>query len=255
MTGASKKQSTILFEATNIDHHFQEKNVLSGVNIAVNADEIVTLIGPNGAGKSTIVRIMLGLLKPDSGTVKRKPSLRIGYMPQRLEINAALPMTVNGFLFLGIDRNPGRVLGKRQNVLDEVGAGRLSQHQMTSLSGGEMQRVLLARALLRDPDVLVLDEPAGGVDVTGQADLYALITAIKDRRKIGVFMVSHDLHLVMASTDKVICLNHHVCCAGNPEQVKDDPAYIKLFGNQVADNIAIYHHHHDHKHDLELDKK
>jgi len=255
MSVTSKNQDTVLFDAANICHQFQGKNVLSSVDISVKSGEIVTIIGPNGAGKSTIVRIMLGLLKPDTGMVKRKAGIRIGYMPQRLEINPALPINVNGFLFLGIDRNPGRILGKRQSVLDEVGAGRLGHHQMTSLSGGEMQRVLLARALLRDPDVLVLDEPAGGVDVTGQADLYALITAIKNRRKIGVLMVSHDLHLVMASTDKVICLNHHVCCAGNPEQVKDDPAYIKLFGNQVADNIAVYHHHHDHRHDLELDNK
>jgi len=248
------KNTDVLLDAKNIGHRFFDKHILSDVGISVCQQQIVTLIGPNGAGKSTIVRIMLGLLQPENGSVWRKPGLRIGYMPQKMEINPALPIDVNGFLYLGVDQGRNRIFGKRQRVLDEVGAGRLGKHQMSSLSGGEMQRVLLARALLRDPDILVLDEPAGGVDVTGQADFYALITAIRDRRKVGVLMVSHDLHLVMASTDKVVCLNGHVCCAGSPEQVKSDPSFQALFGSEIANNITIYHHHHDHKHDPGLEK-
>ena len=238
-----------LIEATGITVTRGKKEILSSAGVRVRAGEIVTLIGPNGAGKTTIVRVVLALLKPDRGTVVRRPGLVIGYLPQRLHIDPTLPLSVGRFLALGTA--PGRKHAPEQaaRVLDEGGAGAIMDTPLQAVSGGEFQRVVLARALLRDPDLLVLDEPSQGIDITGQADLYRLITRIRDRRGCGVLMVSHDLHLVMADTDEVVCLNQHVCCAGRPETVTNAPNYIELFGRQVAETLAVYHHHHDHAHD------
>lgn len=224
---------------------FRQESVLENVQLTVNAGEIVTLIGPNGAGKTTLVRAVLGLLKPDSGSVWRKPRLRIGYMPQKLTVDPTLPLSVLRFLRLvpGVDRHTAMA------ALAEVGAEQVIDSPLQNISGGELQRVLLARALLREPELLVLDEPVQGVDVAGQAELYRLITELRDRHGCGVLMVSHDLHLVMSTTDQVVCLNRHVCCSGHPEQVSGDPAFVELFG-QDAQSLAIYHHHHDHSHDL-----
>ncbi|MBI1985366.1 MAG: ATP-binding cassette domain-containing protein [Rhodospirillales bacterium] len=220
--------------------------ILASVDVTVGAGEIVTLIGPNGAGKTTVVRVMLGLLKPDRGSVWRRDGLAIGYMPQHIHIDSTLPLTVGRFLTLGAKCRRGEA--EARAALDEVGAAAVMETPVQAASGGEFRRILLARALLRDPDMLVLDEPCQGIDVNGQAELYRLITRIRDRRRCDVLMVSHDLHLVMADTDKVVCLNHHVCCAGHPESVTNDPAYIALFGKQVASTIAVYHHEHDHDH-------
>lgn len=236
-----------LIQATGINVTRGGKEILSNVETIVRAGEVVTLIGPNGAGKTTVVRVILGLMKADGGTVIRRPGLVIGYMPQRLTIDPTLPLTVGRFLALGAKR--GGHAGDRAAVLDEVGAGAVMETPLHDVSGGEFQRILLARALLRDPDLLVLDEPSQGIDINGQAELYRLITRIRDQRRCGVLMVSHDLHLVMAKTDQVICLNRHVCCAGHPELVTADPSYIALFGKQVASTLAVYHHHHDHAHD------
>lgn len=240
-----------LVTASDIDLIRGAKMILSGAYATVHAGEIVTLIGPNGAGKTTFIRIILGLEKPDRGTVFRRPGLRVGYMPQRLVVDPALPMTVRRFLALAV---PWRGAFKHSDpirALDEVGGGRLAETSIHDVSGGELQRVMLARALVRGPDLLVLDEPAQGVDVTGQADLYRLIGRIRDERGCGVLLVSHDLHLVMAATDQVVCLNHHVCCAGRPEAVARDPSYRALFGEQVARAFAVYHHDHDHRHDAD----
>ncbi|MGG2398895.1 zinc ABC transporter ATP-binding protein ZnuC [Pseudomonas sp. SH1-B] len=224
---------------------FNGQAVLEDVQLSVKPGEIVTLIGPNGAGKTTLVRIVLGLLQPDQGQVRRTPRLRIGYMPQKLHVDATLPLSVLRFLRLvpGVDRK--RALA----ALTEVGAAQVIDSPLQNISGGEMQRVLLARALLREPQLLVLDEPVQGVDVAGQAELYRLISQLRERYGCGVLMVSHDLHLVMSATDQVVCLNRHVCCSGHPEQVSGDPAFIELFG-QDAKSLAVYHHHHDHDHDL-----
>ncbi|MBC9248731.1 zinc ABC transporter ATP-binding protein [Pseudomonas alcaligenes] len=236
-------QALIQLDGVGVD--FAGQAVLNEVQLAVRAGEIVTLIGPNGAGKTTLVRTVLGLLKPDRGTVQRLPRLRIGYMPQKLQVDATLPLSVLRFLRLvpGVDR------AAVQAALAEVGAEQVLDSPLQSISGGELQRVLLARALLREPQLLVLDEPVQGVDVAGQAELYRLITRLRDRHQCGVLMVSHDLHLVMSTTDQVVCLNRHVCCSGHPEQVSNDPAFVELFG-QDAKSLAIYHHHHDHSHDL-----
>ena len=237
--------SDALIRLDGIGVSFRGQSVLQDVQLSVKPGEIVTLIGPNGAGKTTLVRTVLGLLKPDSGSVWRKPKLRIGYMPQKLHVDATLPLSVLRFLRLvpGVDR------ASAQAALAEVGASQVIDSPLQSISGGELQRVLLARALLREPQLLVLDEPVQGVDVSGQAELYRLITQLRDRHGCGVLMVSHDLHLVMSTTDQVVCLNRHVCCSGHPEQVSFDPAFVELFG-QDAKSLAIYHHHHDHEHDL-----
>ena len=224
------------------------RQILQQADLTIEAGKIVTLIGPNGAGKTTLVRAVLGLLKVDKGEIKKVPGLRIGYMPQKLHIDASLPLTVARFLTLG-----GKPRTDIEEILALTGIDKLVKMPMQSLSGGETQRVLLARALLRDPQLLVLDEPVQGVDVTGQSALYALINEIRNRRHCGVLLVSHDLHLVMATTDTVICLNQHVCCEGHPEQVTNDPAYLALFGESLSLNnppqVAIYTHHHDHQHD------
>lgn len=240
-----------LIQASGISVTRGGKEILSNVGTIVRAGEVVTLIGPNGAGKTTVVRVILGLMKADRGTVIRRPGLVVGYMPQRLTIDPTLPLTVGRFLALGAKRSGGHAGSRAAVALEEVGAGAVMDTPLHDVSGGEFQRILLARALLRDPDLLVLDEPSQGIDVNGQAALYQLITRIRDRRGCGVLMVSHDLHLVMAETDQVVCLNHHVCCAGHPETVTADPNYIALFGKQVASTLAVYHHHHDHAHDAD----
>ncbi|HFC53682.1 MAG TPA: zinc ABC transporter ATP-binding protein ZnuC [Gammaproteobacteria bacterium] len=221
------------------------RRVLEQVDLAVRGNEIVTLVGPNGAGKSTLVRVLLGLIKPDEGSVWLQPGLRVGYMPQRLSVDPVLPLTVSRFLTLGRRCSESQV----RQVLQEVGAAELLPAQVQSVSGGELQRILLARALLRDPQLLILDEPVQGVDVAGQADLYRLIGHIRERLHCGILMVSHDLHLVMATTDRVVCLNRHICCSGSPEDVRGDPAYLALFGS--APELAVYTHHHDHRHQLD----
>ena len=223
-----------------------KKQILSNINLALHDDCITTLIGPNGAGKSTLVKILLGLVRPSSGKVWQKPGLIIGYMPQKIQIDRTLPLTVKRFLQIPHSYD----LGSIESVLADVGAAHLLDYAIHDLSGGEMQRTLLARALLRNPDLLVLDEPVQGVDINGQTELYRLIAEIRKKRRCSVLMISHDLHLVMASTDHVICLNTHVCCSGHPEAISADPAYIELFGASQAATLALYNHHHNHSHDL-----
>jgi zinc transport system ATP-binding protein len=220
--------------------------VLHDIAIEVRPEEIVTLIGPNGAGKSTLVRVLLGLETPEAGTVRRRADLRVGYTPQRFDIDAAIPLTAGRFLTLGGAASEQRI----EAALAEVGAERLAERQLARLSGGEFQRVLLARALLREPSLLVLDEPVRGVDYMGEAELYKLIGTIRNRRRCGVLLVSHDLHVVMGASDRVVCINHHVCCQGVPETVAQHPEYQKLFGVEAARSFALYRHHHDHSHDL-----
>lgn len=235
-----------LIRLDNISVKFNDKSVLDSINLTINKGEITTLIGPNGAGKSTLVKIMLGLIKCDSGSISRSHKLRIGYVPQKLRLNDSLPLTVDRFLKLA-----GRYsANERMEALRLVGAESLHKNDMHKLSGGENQRVLLARALLQRPDLLVLDEPAQGVDVQGQIDLYTLINSLRQRFGCAVFMVSHDLHLVMAQTDEVICLQHHICCSGAPEAITKHPSYIAMFGQTAKDTLAFYHHDHHHHHDL-----
>ena len=220
--------------------------VLQVVDLDIGANEIVTLIGPNGAGKTTLVRILLGLEAPTAGKIVRAANLVVGYVPQRFDLDRAIPMTVERFLALGRARDRKA----QRAVLDEVGAPDLVDRQFTELSGGELQRVLLARALLRNPALLVLDEPVRGVDYAGEADLYALIARLRTDRGIGVLLISHDLHVVLAASDRVICLNQHICCQGIPDAVARHPEYARLFGPLAARTLGLYRHAHDHKHDL-----
>jgi len=238
--------SEVLLTLSDIRLHRDGRSVLEGVSLQLNAGEILTLIGPNGAGKTCLVRIALGLLQADSGTRRSKAGLRVGYMPQKLGLNEALPLDVQRFLQLA---RPGLKTDALEQALGDVGAHHVLQTPVIRLSGGELQRVLLARALLLEPELLVLDEPAQGVDITGQEELYALIAKVRNQRGCGVLMVSHDLHLVMADTDHVLCLNRHVCCEGHPESVSAHPEYLRLFGVQGAKGLAVYSHHHDHHHD------
>jgi zinc transport system ATP-binding protein len=222
------------------------RTILSDIDLDIRPNEILTLIGPNGAGKTTLVRTLLGLERPDGGSVLRRRALVVGYVPQRFDIDRTLPMTVTRFLTLGDGARRDRVAG----VLSEVGAPRCADQQLGELSGGELQRVVLARALLDDPELLVLDEPVRGVDYVGEAELYALIGRLRDTRGLGVLLISHDLHVVMAQSDRVVCLNRHVCCSGVPETVAQHPEYVRLFGPEQARSFAVYQHHHDHRHDL-----
>ncbi|MDA1000039.1 MAG: zinc ABC transporter ATP-binding protein ZnuC [bacterium] len=235
-----------LIEARGVWISFDGNPALAGVDIAIRPGEIVSLIGPNGAGKTTLVRILLGLLAPDAGEVRKRPGLRVGYLPQEIRIDPVLPMTVHRLLCLPYAVSEEAI----RHTLAEVKAPGLLKKQVHVLSGGEMQRVLLARALLQNPDLLVLDEPAQNVDVAGQAELYELIARIRAKRGCGVLMISHDLHLVMAATDQVVCINHHLCCSGEPEAVSRHPEYMALFGDQSARSFAVYTHAHDHHHGL-----
>ncbi len=237
---------TALISARGLRLARSGRTILSDIDLDIRPGEILTLIGPNGAGKTTLVRTLLGLERPDGGTVVCRPGLKVGYVPQRFDIDRTLPMTVTRFLTLG-DASRGK---RVPDVLAEVGAQRVAGQQLSELSGGELQRVVLARALLNDPELLVLDEPVRGVDYVGEAELYGLIGRLRDTRGLGVILISHDLHVVMAQSDRVVCLNRHVCCSGVPETVAQHPEYMRLFGPEEARSFAVYQHHHDHRHDL-----
>ncbi|MGE5546233.1 MAG: zinc ABC transporter ATP-binding protein ZnuC [Solirubrobacterales bacterium] len=225
---------------------FGDQPVLVDVSLTVQPGRIVTIVGPNGAGKSTLLKVALGLVRADRGKVARAPDLVVGYVPQKLTVARTLPLSVRRFLAMAAPgRLPAAVL---QDALDTVRAGHVLGRQVADLSGGELQRVLLARALVRKPRLLVLDEPVGGVDMVGQAELYDLIGHLAHEQGTGILLVSHDLHLVMAATDEVVCLNRHVCCAGHPESVSRHPEYLALFGPKVAASLAVYAHDHDHVH-------
>ncbi len=242
----SKPDAPPLVAAHGLSVRLGGRTVLSGVDFEIHPEEVVTLIGPNGAGKSTLVRALLGLVTPSAGRVERRRGISVGYLPQRLTIDPTLPMTVRRFLQLWGRADDATLTG----LLEEVGVPGLADQPVQGLSGGETQRVLIARALMRRPDLLVLDEPNQGVDVGGQAAMFKLIDRLRRSRRCGVLLISHDLHLVMAATDRVVCLNGHVCCAGHPEAVSRHPEYLALFGPTADSALAVYQHHHDHSHDV-----
>ena len=242
---------TSLVSLENVSVSFGQRRVLSDVSLELKPGKILTLLGPNGAGKSTLVRVVLGLVTPDEGVIKRNGKLRIGYVPQKLYLDTTLPLTVNRFLRL----RPGTHKEDILPALKRVQAGHLINAPMQKLSGGETQRVLLARALLNRPQLLVLDEPTQGVDVNGQVALYDLIDQLRRELDCGVLMVSHDLHLVMAKTDEVLCLNHHICCSGINRAIcldrifffteifplfhLDDPRVHDSFPNRGSDGLRV----------------
>jgi len=235
-----------LIKLNNVSKIYHKSPVLEDVSFSVNRGETVTLIGPNGAGKSTLMKISLGILDATSGEIERENDITIGYMPQKLMIDEVLPLSVKDFLYL----RPRTSYDDVAKALETVSLSRMADQPVQSASGGEMQRILLARAILGEADLLVLDEPVQGIDIMGQQEIYGLIAKIRDKTGCGVLMISHDLHLVMASTDQVLCLNRHICCRGTPVFVKDNPEYHALMGRPM-EGIAIYNHHHsegrDHK--------
>lgn len=215
------------------------------VDLTVRAGEITTIIGPNGAGKSTTVKALLGLIPASTGRIVRPRDVRIGYVPQTLSVDRAMPLMVRRLMTL-TGSYPATEIDR---ALDRVGIADLAGARVQTLSGGEFRRALLARALLRRPDLLVLDEPVQGVDFSGEIALYQLVADLREELGCGVLMISHDLHIVMRQTDHVICLNGHICCHGTPQHVAADPAYLSLFGARAADTLAVYPHRHDHSHD------
>jgi zinc transport system ATP-binding protein len=214
------------------------------VDLHVESGEIVTIVGPNGSGKSTTLKTLTGMVKPDEGLARRKSNLKIGYVPQNLSIDAAMPLGVKRMMKLGGNIDAGDIA----KILDRFKIAHLADTQVRHLSGGEFQRLLLARAILARPQLLILDEPSQGVDFSGQIDIYDYIRSYRDDTGASIVLVSHDLHLVMAATDRVVCMNGHICCSGTPQSVATDPQYLELFGPKAAQALAFYRHTHDHVH-------
>ncbi|MDS9466050.1 ATP-binding cassette domain-containing protein [Paracoccus sp. MBLB3053] len=229
----------------SVAHPGADRPVISHVDMRIKRGEIVTVVGPNGSGKSTLVRALLGQVMLSAGRIERRAGLRIGYVPQRVHIERAMPMTVRRFLSL-----PVRVSdAQAEAVMERTGVPGLGSRQIVALSGGQFQRVLLARALLNEPELLVLDEPTQGLDQPGIVAFYKLIEDVRAETGAAILMVSHDLLVVMRASDRVLCLNGHVCCEGTPEDVSAAPAYRALFGAEAQGTLALYRHHHDHDHD------
>lgn len=235
-----------LLEATGICKFYAGREVLHEVSLAVRPKEIVTIVGPNGAGKTTLLSCLLGLSRSDRGEVNRSEGLRIGYVPQHFRPQPSMPLTARGFLELYGMRDSNRTA----DLAQQLDVTPIMERELVALSGGELRRVLLLRALLKAPQLLVLDEPTQGVDVAGQGEFYRLLQKLSDTQNLAVLMVSHDLHVVMASTQRVICLNRHICCEGAPEKVGSDPQFKALFGEDLAKQLALYHHHHTHTHGI-----
>ncbi|MEM6696704.1 MAG: metal ABC transporter ATP-binding protein [Pseudomonadota bacterium] len=234
-----------LITVNNLSVGYRADAVLRNVVMAVEPGEIVTIVGPNGSGKTTLLRAIIGAIEPQRGEVTLQPGLRMGYVPQKLQIDETLPITVERFL-----RLTARVARSECKVaLQNAGVPDLLNHQMSGLSGGQFQRVLLARALINRPDVLLLDEATQGLDQRGSAAFYQQIEAVRRETGCAVLMVSHELHVVMSASDRVICLNGHVCCQGTPAVVASAPEYRALFGTGTGGALALYRHEHDHDHD------
>ncbi|CRK85668.1 Zinc import ATP-binding protein ZnuC [Candidatus Providencia siddallii] len=233
-----------LVTLNKISVSFGKKEVLKDITFNLNKGEIITLLGPNGAGKTTIIRIILGFLKPTSGLINKKYNIVIGYVPQKIQINKTIPLTVKRFIMLKPKVHYDIILF----ALKQVDAVHLINQQMQKLSNGEMQRVLLARAILNKPDLILLDEPAQGVDIIGQIALYELIYKLKTKFICSILMISHDLHLVMAKTNKVLCINKHICCSGTPDTIYNHPEFINMFNDNNFKQFGIYRHKHKNKH-------
>jgi len=234
-----------LIRTENVSLSYDGAQVLDQVSFAIEPGEIVTIVGPNGSGKSSFLRALLGVLPASAGRILRKDGLRIGYVPQKLSIDATLPMSVGRFLSLPVRQGKAAT----EAALERVGVPGLAKRALGALSGGQLQRVLLARALLNTPDILILDEATQGLDQRGVAAFYKLIEAVRRELGCAVLMVSHDLHVVMSASDRVICLNGHVCCEGTPHVVSNAPEYRALFGHGTGGALALYQHEHDHEHD------
>ncbi len=234
-----------LVQVEDLSVRYGAKTVLSRVSLRIDKGEIVTIVGPNGSGKTSLLRAIIGAVKPSLGHVTQGSGVKIGYVPQKLHIDETLPITVSRFLKL-----PGGVLAADiGQALMQAGVPDLSKAQLSQLSGGQFQRVLLARALIGKPDLLLLDEATQGLDQRGSASFYQQIEQVRQDTGCAILMISHELHVVMSASDRVICLNGHVCCEGTPAVVASAPEYRALFGTGTGGALALYRHDHDHGHD------
>ena len=238
-----------LITAEKLSVSYGGRRVLTGIDFQIGRGEIVTIVGPNGSGKTSFLRALLGVVAPTKGAITRARGLRIGYVPQRLHMDPGLPLPVSRFLSLP-QRQSAQAMA---DVLARVGVPDVTRQDMATLSGGQFQRVLLARALLTRPDILMLDEPTAGLDQPGVAAFYRLIEDVRRDMGCAVLSVSHDLHVVMSASDRVICINGHICCEGAPHIVREAPEYRALFGLGTGGALALYQHSHDHVHDENCD--
>jgi zinc transport system ATP-binding protein len=235
---------TALISAKNVGVTRQGREILADISLDIQPQDFLTIIGPNGAGKSTLLTCLMGFFAPNTGSVTHHPDLRIGYVPQRISIESTIPILVHRFLNLQYRKHSV----DSDSIIEQTGIAHLLRSPVQHLSGGELQRVLLARSLMGNPNMLILDEPVQNLDVSSQLSFYRLLDTIYSTQNIGIVMVSHDLHMVMASTRRVICLYHHICCSGEPHIVARDPQFAALFGEDVARMMAVYHHSHTHTH-------
>ena len=247
-----ENKNKVLLKVENVGFSINDKSLVKGVSFEVKQSEIVTLIGPNGSGKSTTAKIALGIYKNIDGKVKTYTD-KIGYVPQKISIDWTLPIRVLDFMSLTENLTQDQI----NNALNLTGGEHLKDKSLSNLSGGEFQRVLIARAISKQPELLVLDEPVQGVDFKGEIALYELIKKITEKMKCGILLISHDLHVVMSATDFVICLNGHVCCSGTPQKIIKDNKYKELFGDRASNILSLYEHKHDHTHsqDGTIDRK
>ena len=237
-------QNLVTLTNVNLKSPGTSKAILDNISFEINDRDFITIVGPNGAGKTSLLKIILGLAKPSQGNVTKNQILNIGYLPQKLHIPQTIPVNVGYFLKL----NQKFDHSLYEKVIEDLKIEKLLGNQLYSLSGGEMQRVVLAKALLNKPNLLVLDEPAQNLDISGQIEFYELINKIYQEKQIAILMVSHDLHMVMSSTKRVICLFNHICCQGEPQIVAEDPKFVSIFGDSMSKLMSIYNHYHNHKH-------
>jgi len=237
--------SDVLVALSGVSVELGGQEILRDIDLTIRRGEIVTVVGPNGSGKTTLMRTIIGAVAPSRGRVVRARGLRLSYVPQRLAVDPTMPMTLGRFMNLPHRRDAATIAA----ALERAGLAGMEQRPVTGLSGGQMQRALLARALLNDPELLILDEGTAGLDQPGVAAFYARIEQVNAETGCAVLMVSHDLQIVMRASDHVVCLNRHICCEGTPESVSLSPAYRGLFGGADAGAVALYRHHHNHSHD------
>lgn len=234
----------------NLEHVYvvvDDKEILHDISFDVSIGQIITIIGPNGSGKSTLIKTILGIISPIKGQISIDPKVRFGYVPQEMKVNPILPMTVEVFLKLNYQKGS---VASYEETCELVGIKHICDRQLYQLSGGEKQKVLLAKALLEEPTMLILDEPIQGMDVSAQDEFYQLIETLRCEKKYSILMVSHDLYMVMKTTDQVICINRHICCSGTVQSVIASEAYQSVFGQRMLEHITLYNHQHDHTHDL-----
>ena len=237
-------QNKLLVKLENAGVQRASKWLVKGISFEISKGQIVTLIGPNGSGKTTTAKMILDIMNADEGQIIRNTD-KMAYVPQKINIDWTMPLRVIDFMKITNNLNNNQVI----ESLTTTGVDKLLYNQIHNLSGGEFQRVLIARAIAKKPDLLVLDEPVQGVDYNGEIALYNLIKKISVNLNCGILLISHDMHFVMSTTDHVVCLNGHICCSGTPSSVVKNPEYIKLFGEHNSETLSYYQHHHDHSHD------